>query len=378
MKCFFSVIFIACTTVAFAQKLPSNDPLPEGVMYRGVTAEQWQTIKMIGDPLDCQERLYEFQTVKNYKVISPVDCESNRNCIQDALKFHDNVKLKEGRYEIEKTIYLKNKILVGDKNGKTLIDASQVTSKESVILDAATISNIQLENAFDNGIYIKNKSSGSLVYRVKVGNSGSENMMSVGGKGINIWGNKNRDHCIISAELYNGYNNTSSHKNKSVRERGGNADGIDIKDGPANITIIDVHSHHNSDDGFDFFSAGNKRVWDELGKKKEEPIIRVFYSSAFYNGQHPLRESGDGEGFKLGGSSNKDVIIEKNFGARLIYGSAACSNSSIGISRNRSASKIIALGNDAKNNEKKNFDKISNKKVDGDEFLISCASLKIR
>ena len=78
-------------------------------MYRGVTAEQWQTIERIGDPLNCQERLYDFQTVNDYKVISPEDCESNRNCIQDALKFYDKVKLREGKYEIKQTIYLKNK-----------------------------------------------------------------------------------------------------------------------------------------------------------------------------------------------------------------------------------------------------------------------------
>ena len=359
---FLVLMFSLFTSHSFAENFPKNEPVPDGVMYRGINEEQWKTIKKIGDPLDCQQRLYNFQQIKDYKVIGPEDCKENKNCIQSALSKNKHVKLKAGIYNIVNPISLKNKVLVGDSNGKTLIDAKLITSKESIILKSGIISSIQLENAFDNGIYIANKSSGSLVYRIKVGNSGTRNELSRAGKGINICGNQNQDHCIISAELYNGYNNTSSNKNKKIREKGGNADGIDIKDGPSNITIIDVHSHHNSDDGFDFFSAGNKRIWDQLGKTKKEPIIRVFYSSALFNGKHPYKKNGDGEGFKLGGSSNRQVVIEKNYGARLLYGSAACFNKTLGISRNNSASKIISIGNNSKNNRKKNFNEVRNKK----------------
>lgn len=361
------------TSHSFAENFPKNEPVPDGAMYRGINEEQWKTIKKIGDPLDCQKKLYNFEQIKDYKVIGPEDCKENKHCIQNALSKNKHIKLKEGTYNIYTQLYLRNKTLVGDKNGKTLIDAKYLKSKESIVLISAIISNIQLENAFDNGIYIANKSSGSLVHRIKVGNSGTRNELSRGGKGINIWGNQNQDHCIISAELYNGYNATSSNKNKKIREKGGNADGIDIKDGPSNITIIDVHSHHNSDDGFDFFSAGNKKIWDKLGKTKKEPIIRVFYSSAFHNGKHPYKKNGDGEGFKLGGYSNRQVVIEKNYGARLLYGSAACFNKTLGISKNNSTAKIISIGNNSKKNRKKNFNEVRNKKVKDDNNLLKCS-----
>ena len=374
---FLVLMFSLFTSYSSAENFPKNDPVPEGVMYRGINEEQWKTIEKIGDPLNCRKRLYDFQQKKNYKVIGPEDCKENKNCIQSALAKNKHVKLKAGIYNIMNPIRIyKDEVLVGDSNGKTLIDAKLITSKESIILKSGIISNIQLENAFDNGIYISNKSYGSLVYRIKVGNSGTRNELSRAGKGINIWGNQNQDHCIISAELYNGYNNTSSNKNKKIREKGGNADGIDIKDGPSNITIIDVHSHHNSDDGFDFFSAGNKKIWDELGKTKTEPIIRVFYSSALFNGKHPYKKNGDGEGFKLGGSSNRQVVIKKNYGARLLYGSAACFNKTLGISRNNSTAKIISIGNNSKSNSKKNFNEVRNKKVKDDKNLLKCSMFK--
>ena len=49
------------STYSFSENFPKNDPLPDGVMYKGVNEEQWNTIRKIGDPLDCQKKLYDFQ-----------------------------------------------------------------------------------------------------------------------------------------------------------------------------------------------------------------------------------------------------------------------------------------------------------------------------
>ena len=363
------LIFSFFTANLFAEDFPKNDPLPEGVMYKGVNKEQWNTIKKIGDPLDCQKKLYDFQKIQDYQIIGPEDCKDNKYCIQSALSKSKHVKLKAGIYNIVTPISIKNKVLVGDINGKTLIDAKLINTKESIILKSGIISNIQLENAFDNGIYVSNNSSGSLLYRVKVGNSGANNENSRAGKGVDIWGYNNHSHCLISVELYNGYNQTSSNLRKSIREKGGNADGLSIKDGPSNITLIDVHSHHNSDDGYDFWNSGNKKLWKSFGKTKKDPIIRVFYSSALFNGKHPFKGNGDGQGFKLGGNYD---LKARDHGARLIYGSASCFNKHRGFDKNVSRAKMILLGNDAKKN-KQNYKSVKNKKISDDDNLIKCS-----
>ena len=373
MKKLFSLLlvlaFFLTSTYSFSENFPKNDPLPDGVMYKGVNKEQWNTIKKIGDPLDCQKKLYDFQKIQDYQIIGPEDCKDNKYCIQSALSKSNHVKLKAGTYNIVTPISLKNKVLVGDTNGKTLIDAKLINTKESIILKSGIISNIQLENAFDNGIYISNNSSGSLLYRVKVGNSGANNENSRAGKGVDIWGYNNHSHCLISVELYNGYNQTSSNLRKSIREKGGNADGLSIKDGPSNITLIDVHSHHNSDDGYDFWNSGNKKLWKSFGKTKKDPIIRVFYSSALFNGKHPFKGNGDGQGFKLGGNYD---LKARDHGARLIYGSASCFNKHRGFDKNVSRAKMILLGNDAKKN-KQNYKSVKNKKISDDDNLIKCS-----
>ena len=357
------------STYSFSENFPKNDPLPDGVMYKGVNEEQWNTIRKIGDPLDCQKKLYDFQKIQDYQIIGPEDCKDNKYCIQSALSKSKHVKLKAGIYNIVTPISIKNKVLVGDINGKTLIDAKLINTKESIILKSGIISNIQLENAFDNGIHISNNSSGSLLYRVKVGNSGANNENSRAGKGVDIWGYNNHSHCLISVELYNGYNQTSSNLRKSKREKGGNADGLSIKDGPSNITLIDVHSHHNSDDGYDFWNSGNKKLWKSFGKTKKDPIIRVFYSSALFNGKHPFKGNGDGQGFKLGGNYD---LKARDHGARLIYGSASCFNKHRGFDKNVSRAKMILLGNDAKKN-KQNYKSVKNKKISDDDNLIKCS-----
>ena len=362
------VVFLT-STYSFSENFPKNDPLPDGVMYKGVNEEQWNTIRKIGDPLDCQKKLYDFQKIQDYQVIGPEDCKDNKYCIQSALSKSKHVKLKAGIYNIVTPISIKNKVLVGDINGKTLIDAKLINTKESIILKSGIISNIQLENAFDNGIYVSNNSSGSLLYRVKVGNSGANNENSRAGKGVDIWGYNNHSHCLISVELYNGYNQTSSNLRKSIREKGGNADGLSIKDGPSNITLIDVHSHHNSDDGYDFWNSGNKKLWKSFGKTKKDPIIRVFYSSALFNGKHPFKGNGDGQGFKLGGNYD---LKARDHGARLIYGSASCFNKHRGFDKNVSRAKMILLGNDAKKN-KQNYKSVKNKKISDDDNLIKCS-----
>ena len=250
---------------SFAEDFPKNDPIPEGVMYRGINEEQWKVIKKIGDPLDCQKRLFEFQKIKNYKVINPQDCIENRNCINDALINHKYVRLKEGKYTIDSTINVIDSVLIGESN-KTLIDAQN--AKTAIQVDNGVVANIIVNYAKDIAFDIK---FNSLLFRSIAKNTGTRNPKTKNGHGFSIVDyklDKSRtdkekkegkgfsfNSCLISLESYNGYNETGNSKNT---KKGGNADGFQIKYGSADITLIDTHAHHNSDDGYDFWKAGKE------------------------------------------------------------------------------------------------------------------------
>ena len=88
-----------------------------------------------------------------------------------------------------------------------------------------------------------------------------------------------------------------------------------------------------------------------------------------FNGKHPFKGNGDGQGFKLGGNYD---LKARDHGARLIYGSASCFNKHRGFDKNVSRAKMILLGNDAKKN-KQNYKSVKNKKISDDDNLIKCS-----
>lgn len=359
------------TSNLFAKDFPKNDPIPEGAMYRGINEEQWRIIKKIGDPLNCQKKLFEFQKIKNYKVINPQDCIENRNCINDALMNYKYVKLKEGKYKIYSTINVRGSVLIGESN-KTLIDAQYV--KTAIEVHNGIVANIEVNNAKDIAFEIK---FNSLVFRSIARDTGVDNPYTTNGHGFSIVDYKldrsrtksekkngkgfSFNSCLISLESSNGYNESGGSK---ITSKGGNADGFQIKYGSADLTLIDTHAHHNSDDGYDFWKAG---------RKSDKPVIRIFYSSANYNGKHPTKSNGDGNGYKFGSPNKLQKDRGKDWGSRLIYGSVACNNKMNGFDRNGSPVKIISLNNESKKNRKGNFVKISNKKTKEDVYTLKCS-----
>ena len=69
---FLVLMFSLFTSYSSAENFPKNDPVPEGVMYRGINEEQWKTIEKIGDPLNCRKRLYDFQQKKSeFRLLFP-------------------------------------------------------------------------------------------------------------------------------------------------------------------------------------------------------------------------------------------------------------------------------------------------------------------
>ena len=397
-------------TTSPIENIPRNDPVPEGVMYRGINEEQWKIIEKKGDPLNCRKKVYDFQQITDYHVVSPEDCKKNRHCIQHALDKNQHVKLKEGDYKIYNIIDVDDKVLTGE-NGNVNINAEEVDT--AIKVSNGTLANLNINFANDVAVNVKHN---SLVYRVVAGNTGVESLKTTKGYGFIVWnvgsyttslpdsdwskcdngsssnkfqytplycyGDDNKliskserreklteikeeikemntfKSCLVSLESFNGYNEATSSslkKGDAAREvkgtpRGGNADGFEIKYGAWDVTLIDTHAHHNSDDGYDFWKGGIE---------SKTPVIRLFYASANFNGKHPTRSNGDGNGFKFGSPSRlqKDKGIDK--GARLIYGSAACGNKRKGFDRNGSPTKIIGINLNAAGN-KKGFKDVSN------------------
>lgn len=355
------------STYSFSENFPKNDPLPDGVIYKGVNKEQWKTISKIGDPLNCQQKLYNFQQINDYKVIGPENCIENKNCIQDALSKNKYVKLKEGKYKIFSTINVFEKVLIGENN-KVDIDAESVST--AIKVNNGIVAYLNVNNSRDIGFDIK---FDSLVYRSIATNTGVTNPFTKKGHGFSIVDYKldrsrtkdelkngkgfSFNSCLISLVSSGGYNESGS---SNSTKRGGNADGFQIKYGAASVTLIDTHAHHNSDDGYDFWKAG---------KKSDEPVISLFYSSANFNGKF----NGDGNGFKFGSSNKYQKDRGKDWGTRMIYGSAACGNKMNGFDRNKSPVKIISIGNQSKKNKKNNFEKVKNKKIKDDNNLLKCS-----
>lgn len=126
-------------------------------------------------------------------------------------------------------------------------------------------------------------------------------IQNAGDNGIHISGNNNRvQDCYITGchdtglqisngGSYNWVNRVTSTYNYDNATNGENADGFAAKlgVGPGNY-FTDCVALYNSDDGFDFYEAGN--------------IVKVYTSEASYNG----RGDGNGQGFKVGGNYTAD------------------------------------------------------------------------
>lgn len=309
---FFILIFsFFATSAAIASDLPKFDPPPDEVVYRGVTEEQWETISRIGDPLNCRQRVYDLQNLDfdEFYELKPEDCQ-NESCINDLLLKNNKILLREGIYETF-PIKLFSKTILGYPNERIILN---IKGNVGIDISYSNLANIIIQNAGDKGIDIGHK---SFIYKVVVGNTGIHNKLSQRGIGFRLKeGSSAQDTCIVSAEAYNGYNYKSKYR---FGYFGGAADGFDMKFSSAkNITFIDTHAHHNSDHGFDFFCSGNK---------DQEPVIRMYYSSAIKN-KNPYKRGGDGGGIKIGGqlSDHECNFSDVRSSPRILYSTVACFN----------------------------------------------------
>jgi len=328
----------------------------ESDYIKGVSKEQWSIIKKIGDPLNCEERVAKLNNLSGGNLITVEQFNKNKNIINRSLRDHKVTILDTGEYNTDSSIIVRNEsILVGKED--VIINSSKVD--KAFKINSGSIKNLTIYNAQQVGIIVYKDAT---VYNVVIKNTGVDSPNNSRGYGFSSDGLNSHSNCIVSVEAFNGYNEIGHSK---VTIKGGNADGFIVKRGAHDITFIDTHGHHNSDDGYDFWKAGNKAPI-----KTKEPTIRIFYSSANLNGKNPLTPNADGNGFKFG-SRNKYDKPKRDKGARLIYGSVACYNKANGFDRNGTPMKVIGKNLSARANGMKDYRNVSNKKS-SDKFKLNC------
>ena len=302
-----------------------NKAFQNSKYIKAITKEQWNIIKNIGDPQNCFGRLSLVDKIRLGAVINPKIYAQNKSYIKQTLNKNKTVFLDNGIFQLDETINLDGKILIGSE--KTILDASLLET--GVIVSNGTLKNVRIINAKKIGVSVIKNSN---LHNVIIENTGVGVEDNSKGHGVSILGENSTGNCLVSVEAYNGYNKAGDNCCKN----GGNADGFQIKYGANGVTLVDTHGHHNSDDGFDLWKSGH-----DAPIKKDDIIIRFYYSSANLNGKNPLTPDGDGNGFKLG-SRDKYQAPKKDKGARLIYGSVACYNKLNGFDRNGTKMKIFA------------------------------------
>ena len=349
-------------------------PPHKDIFYKGVKPAQWRKIEELGEPLNCQSKMYEIQNISldSFYVLEPSDCEEDLDCINSALETNEKVMLREGIYNLHDTVLLNKNVLVGYPGEIVVLNGSKVFS--AVTMKDSSISNIIIQNTINDGIVLREN---NLVYRLVVGNTGVYDKRSTRGIGVmqdSLFSGGSTGNCVVSAESYNGFNHAICMG--CDPEKGGSADGFDAKSGATNITFIDVHGHHNSDHGLDFYHGG------ERVEKNQDPVIRVFYSSAIYNGFNPFFTGGNGAGWKLDG--DHQILRENDYHkGRLVYGSASCYNREHGFGK-PGTTRLTFLANDSQETKSgilagRNYLRFpmsywGNSKSDDDEIL-KCKSI---
>jgi len=336
-----SLLLSSCQTVNYEKYslLTVDDekfiPPTKSEYIRGVSKEQWTIINKIGDPLNCEERIKKINKIETGNIITPEAFSKNSYLIMKSLYTNKVTILTEGTYNLTYPIRVPyDKYLIG--KGDVIINANFV---KTGIYNSGNIKNLTIQNAKKYGVYLRNFST---TYNVLVTGTGINHPLNSQGNGVHSSGPVSHGNCVVSVETSFGYNEQGSSQSTV---KGGNADGFTVKYGAHDITLIDTHAHHNSDDGYDFWKGGA-----EIPITNYQPTIRIFYSSANHNGKNPFTPNGDGNGFKFGSWDQYQRNRGRDQGDRLIYGSVACYNLEKGFDRNRSRMNIITQNLNATGN----------------------------
>lgn len=224
------------------------------------------------------------------------------------------------------TITVPAGVTITGKSGAGKVDFSSTSGgsgKGFVIKsDKATITDLELYGAADNGIFID------------------------GGTNAKLTNLKVHDNHDAGVQLSNGaanntLNNVYSYKNADAK--GENADGFAIKlhSGKGN-TLTDCTAEGNSDDGYDLYAAHG--------------AVTFTRCKAINNGNCGGIK-GDGNGFKVGGIDNKTPGEKAHADAlnHVLINCTATGNTAAGFDRNNQTGVVTMKGCTGKNNAGGNF-----------------------
>ena len=240
----------SCQTVSYEKysflslKDKNFSPPSKSKYIRGVSKEQWTIINKIGDPLNCEERIKKINKIETGNIITPEAFSKDSYLIIQSLNKNKVTILTEGTYNLIYPIQVpQNKYLIGE--GDVIINANFL---QTGIYNSGNIKNLTIQNAKKYGVYLRNFST---TYNVLVTGTGINHPLNSQGNGVHSNGPTSHSNCLVSVEASFGYNEQGS---SAVTIKGGNADGFTVKYGAHDITLIDTHAHHNSDDGYDFWN----------------------------------------------------------------------------------------------------------------------------
>lgn len=202
------------------------------------------------------------------KALSKANAGTTIFLLKGTYKYSNTFKLKKNgtsNAPIKILNYSGHKPVV-DFSGQPYADSSrgfQITG------DYWIIAGITIKNAGDNGIFISGNHN--RVQDCSISNCGDTGLQ------------------MSKGASYNRITRVTSTYNFDNKTNGENADGFAAKlsIGPGNV-FENCTALHNSDDGFDFYSAGH--------------AVKVYNCEASYNGVG----DGNGQGFKVGGNYTTD------------------------------------------------------------------------
>lgn len=224
------------------------------------------------------------------------------------------------------TITVPSGVIISGKTGAGKVDFSSTSGSNGkgfvIKSDKATITDLELYNAADNGIFIDGGTNAHLT-NLKVHNNHDAGVQLSNGAANNI------------------LNNVYSYSNADAA--GENADGFAIKlhSGTGN-TLTNCTAEGNSDDGYDLYAAHG--------------AVRFTGCKAINNGNCGGIK-GDGNGFKVGGIDNKTPGVAAHADAlnHVLINCTASGNTGAGFDRNNQTGVVTMTGCTSTNNALGNY-----------------------
>lgn len=229
------------------------------------------------------------------------------------------------------------------KTGKVDFSPTGITGKGFVLSGTgSTISNLEIYNAGDNGIFI---GGGSITSK----GSGVKNNLT----NLNVHNNNDAGIQLSNGAANNTLTDVYSHHNcdqfgkTDPKKRGENADGFAIKLGSGEGNkLIRCTATANADDGYDLYAAYGAVSFENC---------KAINNGSFNTGKEIIL--GDGNGFKCGGIDNKTdpkKPVARATNHKLVNCTAS-GNLKAGFDRNNQTGVVTMTGCDATNNAKANY-----------------------